>query len=187
MNTQQYPSSGAPPALPGRKFAVRKLLAAAAVTSIAVTGAVTGGMAASASPVTSQAVRGTEYIQVMSTSTADGPAVAIARGVFTAAGQAHFGETRIGTVVFPGGTITLSHRVGRETPQVDPRTCLDIISQSGTYQIVGGTGRYTGIGGHGTYQLSLEFISARSHGQCTSGRPPVAQQELLRLSGPVQL
>ena len=52
---------------------------------------------------------------------------------------------------------------------------------------MGGTGRYAGISGHGTYQLSLEFISAQSHGQCTSGRPPVAQQELLRLSGPVRL
>jgi hypothetical protein len=187
MNTQQHPDGGAPPATPsGRKFAIRKLLTAAAVTGVAVTGAVAGGVAASASQATGTA-GGTEYIQVMSTSTAGGPAVAIARGVFTAAGQAHFGQARIGTIVFPGGTITLSHRVGRETPQLNPRTCLNLIGQSGTYQIVGGTGRYAGISGHGTYQLSLEFISAREHGQCSSSRPPVAQQELLRLAGPVRL
>jgi len=165
----------------------RLLLAAAAVTSVAVIGTVTGGTAASASPDTPQAVSGTEYIQVMSVSAAPGPASAIARGVFTAAGEAHLGAGKNGTIVFPGGTIALSHQAGRQANQVDPRTCLTVISQSGTYQIVGSTGRYAGIRGHGTYQLSLEFISARLHGQCSSARPPVAQQELLRLSGPVRL
>jgi len=164
----------------------RSLLAAVAVTSIAVIGAVTGGSAASASPGSPRAVSGTEYVQVMSTSTAGGPASVIARGVFTAAGEAHIGAGRVGTFAFPGGTITLSHRSGRQAPQVDPRTCLTVISQSGTYQITGGTGRYAGISGYGTYQLSLEFIFARSQGQCASGRPPVAQQQLLRLTGPVR-
>jgi hypothetical protein len=165
----------------------RLRLTAAAITSIAVIGAVTGGTAASAAPRTPSAVEGTEYVQIMSASTTGGPAGAIARGVFTAAGQANVGSGKVGTLVFPGGTITLNHRVGHQAGQVDPRTCLNLISQSGTYQITGGTGRYAGISGHGTYQLSLEFISARAHGQCTSGGPPVAQQELLRLSGPVRL
>ena len=49
-----------------------------------------------------------------------------------------------------------------------------------------GTGRYAGISGHGTYQLSLEIVAARVHGACSSAKPPVAQQELLRLAGPVQ-
>jgi hypothetical protein len=164
-----------------------RLLAAAAITSVAMMGAVTGGTAASASPGTPQAASGIEYIQAMSVSTTPGPASAIARGVFTAAGEAHLGTGKNGTIVFPGGTIALSHRAGRQAAQVDPRTCLTVISQSGTYQIAGGTGRYAGISGHGTYQLSLEFISARVHGQCSSSRPPVAQQELLHLSGPVRL
>jgi hypothetical protein len=165
---------------------MRKLLAAAAVTVIAVTGAA-GASAASAAPGTHQPPYGTEYVQIMSTATTGGPASAIARGVFTAAGHTDLSSAKNGTLVFPGGTITLSHRANRGTSQSDPRTCLNLVSQAGSYQIVGGTGRYAGIRGHGTYQLSLEFISARSHGQCTSGRPPVAQQELLRLSGPVQL
>ena len=50
-----------------------------------------------------------------------------------------------------------------------------------------GTGRYAGISGHGTYQLSLEIVAARTHGGCSSAQPPVAQQELLRLAGPVRL
>jgi hypothetical protein len=165
---------------------MRKLLAAAAVTVIAVTGAA-GASAASAALGTHQPPSGTEYVQIMSTATTGGPASAIARGVFTATGHADLSSAKNGTLVFPGGAITLSHRASRGTSQVDPRTCLNLVSQAGSYQIVGGTGRYAGIRGHGTYQLSLEFISSRSHGQCTSGRPPVAQQELLRLSGPVQL
>ncbi len=49
-----------------------------------------------------------------------------------------------------------------------------------------GTGRYAGISGHGTYQLSLEIVAARANGRCSSARPPLGQQELLRLSGPVR-
>jgi hypothetical protein len=164
---------------------MRKLLAAAGITVIAVTGTAAAS-AASAAPGTDQPPHGTEYVQIMSTGTTGGPASAIARGAFTAAGQADLGSAKIGALVFPGGTITLSHTASRGTSQFDPRTCLNLISQAGRYQIVGGTGRYAGIRGQGTYQLSLEFISARSHGQCNSGRSPVARQELLRLSGPVQ-
>jgi hypothetical protein len=163
-----------------------RLLLAAATTTVAVTGAVTGVTAASASPGSHQAASGTEYVQIVSASTTPGPASAIARGVFTAAGQARLGDARIGTIVFPGGTIVLSHHADRGTSQFDPRTCLSVISQAGTYRIAGGTGRYAGISGHGTYQLSLEIVAARAHGDCSSAKPPVAQQELLRLSGPVR-
>jgi hypothetical protein len=166
---------------------MRKLLATAAAAVITVTGATAGASAASAAAGTHHHSHGTEHIQVMSTATAGGPASAIARGVFTAAGRADLGSAKIGTLVFPGGTITLSHRASRRTSQVDPRTCLNLLGQDGSYEITGGTGRYAGIRGHGTYQLSLEFVSARSHRQCTAGSPPVAQQELLQLSGPVRL
>jgi hypothetical protein len=80
-----------------------------------------------------------------------------------------------------------SRSASADTAEVDPRTCLDVISQPGTYQITAGTGRYAGISGDGTYQLSLIFVAGRSHGQCSSAKPPVARQELLRLSGPVRL
>ncbi len=158
------------------------LLAAATAATIAVTG-VTG---ASASPGTHQNASGTEYVQIMSASTTPGPASAIARGVFAAAGQAYLGDARLGKIVFPGGTIMLSHQAGHGSSQFDPRTCLSVISQPGTYRIVGGIGKYAGISGHGKYQLSLEIVAARSHGDCSSSQPPVAQQELLRLSGPLR-
>jgi len=62
-----------------------------------------------------------------------------------------------------------------------------MITQPGTYQITGGTGRYAGISGDGTYQLNLIFVAGRSHGQCSPAKPPMARQELLRLSGPLRL
>jgi hypothetical protein len=163
-----------------RKY--HKLLLAATATTIAT---VSGVTAASASPAAPRAASGTEYVQIMSTSAA-GPASAIARGVFTAAGQARLGDARVGTIVFPGGTVVLSHRPGKGSSRFYPGACLSLISQSGTYQIVRGTGRYAGISGHGTYQLSLEIVAARVHGACSSAKPPVAQQELLLLAGPVR-
>jgi hypothetical protein len=160
-----------------------KLVLAAAAAAVA---AVTGVTAASASPAAGPATSGTEYIQVMSTS-ATGAFSAIARGAFTAGGQARLGDARVGTIAFGDGTIVLSHRPGRSSSRFYPGGCLSLISQSGSYQIVRGTGRFAGIGGHGTYQLSLEIVGARVHGQCSSARPPLAQQELLRLAGPVRL
>jgi hypothetical protein len=165
-----------------RKY--RKLLLAAAATTVAAV-TVTGVAAASASPVTGQAVSGIEYVQIMSTS-ATGPASAIARGVFAAGGQARLGDASGGTIAFPGGTIVLSHRPTKSSSHFYPGGCLSLISQSGSYRIVRGTGRYTGISGHGTYQLSLEIVAARVHGACSSAKPPVAQQELLLLGGPVR-
>ena len=156
-------------------------LTLAAIATAGVTA--TGVTVASAAPA---AASGTEYIQVMSASVTPAPASAIARGVFTAAGQARLGDTRGGTITFPGGTLVLSHRQAHGSSRFYPASCLSVISQSGSYRIVRGTGRYAMISGHGTYQLSLEVVGAHVNGSCSSARPPLAQQELLRLSGPVR-
>jgi hypothetical protein len=161
----------------------KTLLAAAAAAAIATTGVT----AASASPRSQPAVSGTEHVQIMSTSTTSKTASAIAYGAFTAAGTAKLGSARAGTIAFPGGTIKLSHHAGKGTMHFSPKTCLATISQPGTYKITGGTGKYAGITGHGTYQLSFTFIASRTAGKCSTAVPPIAQQELLRLSGPVHL
>jgi hypothetical protein len=168
------------------KHHTRRLTAVAAAAATA-TIAVAGINAASAAPRTHLAVAGTENVQVMSTSTTSSTASAIAYGVFTGSGTAQLGSARVGTLVFPGGAISLSHHPGKGTTHLDPQTCLTIISQPGTYKIVGGTGAYAQITGHGTYQLSFLFIGARTGGKCSTTKPPAAQQELLRLSGPVHL
>ena len=51
----------------------------------------------------------------------------------------------------------------------------------------GGTRAYAHITGRGSYRLSLTFIAARVHGKCSTARAPVAEQELLELSGPVRV
>jgi hypothetical protein len=157
---------------------------ALAVTAAAVT-ATAGIAAASAAPTASHTASGTEHIQVMSASTGSGPASVIARGVFTAAGQVRLGDAKVVTIRFPGGTVVLSHKQAHGAQHFSPASCLSLVSQSGSYRITRGTGRYAGISGHGTYRLSLEIVGARAHGQCSSGRP-LAQQELLQLSGPVR-
>lgn len=166
---------------------MRKLVLAAVAAAVAVSSGVTAGVtAASAVPTASHATSGTEYIQVMSASVAPGPASVIARGVFAAAGQVQLGAARVDTIAFPGGTIVLSHRPARSSSRFYPGGCLSVIGQSGSYRVVRGTGRYAGISGHGTYRLGLEIVAARVGGRCSSARPPLGQQELLRLSGPVR-
>jgi len=159
-------------------------LAAAAI--VATAGVTAGAGTASAAPTAKPATSGTEYIQVMSVSTAPGPASVIARGVFVAAGQTRLSDAKSTTITFPGGTVVLNHRPAKNSSRFNPAGCLSVISQSGSYRIVRGTGRYAGISGHGTYQLSLEIVAARVGGRCSSARPPLAQQELLRLSGPAR-
>ena len=81
----------------------------------------------------------------------------------------------------------LQHLAGRAVLEHAPLGAgLSVVSQSGSYRIVRGTGQYAGISGHGTYQLSLEIVAARTSGRCSSARPPLGQQELLQLSGPVR-
>ena len=161
------------------------LALAAAAAAITATAGVT---AASAAPAATHAASGTEYIQVMSTATgSSGPASAIARGVFTAAGQTQLGNAKVSTIRFPGGTIVLSHRQAHGSERFSPASCLSLVSQSGSYRIVRGTGRYAGISGHGTYQLSILAIGARSGGKCSQSKPPVTFQQIIKAQGPVSL
>jgi hypothetical protein len=164
----------------------RGLLATAGAAAIAGTIALTGSAAANAAAAARPTVSGTEHVQIMSTSANPGPASAIGYGAFTAGGTARISSTPAGELLFPGGTIRLRHHAGRATVHFSPVTCLTMISQPGTYAITGGTGRYAGISGHGTYQLSFTFIGARGPGGCAAKGAPVAQQELLRLAGPVR-
>ena len=128
------------------------------------------------------------HIQIMSTSTASSPASALAYGEFHRRRPCRPGrrQDRQGHLPRRHHQAAVAITPATGTTRFNPRTCLAVISQPGTYRIVGGTGRYAGIRGHGRYQLSLMFIAARSKGKCSSAKAPVARQELLRLSGPVR-
>jgi hypothetical protein len=162
----------------------RAAAAAAAAASVLALIAASSGNASATSG--GAARTGTEHVQVMTTSPT-APAAAIASGLFTGAGRAELGSAPVGKFVFPGGTISVVHKPGRTSQHVSVSTCLNSITQTGTYRIRGGTGKYAHISGHGTYRLSLLFIAARAGGHCAQSKPPTAYQELLELSGPARL
>jgi hypothetical protein len=149
----------------------------------AVSLAVAGFTAASAS---STGVSGTEFFQLMSTSATSTTASVIVHGVFTDYGVDHTGNT-VDTIVLQKGSFQVAHSAGTGPQSFDPKTCLAIIDQHGTYKISHGTGKYRGIQGSGRYHLSLLFIGARVSGKCSQTQPPVAFQEIITASGPVSL
>jgi hypothetical protein len=170
-----------------RNFVMVKILAAAtAATAVALIG-VTSIAAASASARPAIAKSGTERIQVVS-SAAGMPASAIAYGVITGGGTASLGTARLGTLALNGGTITVSHKAGKGgTEHFNPRSCLTLVTQPGTFKVVSGTGRFKNLSGHGTYELTFQMVGVKVKGACSDTKPPVAQQEVLRLAGHVRL
>src|SRR5690348_9830990 len=107
---------------------MRKPVTFILAATAAATAATVGTSAASAAPAASRAASGTEHIQVMSASTGPGAASAIARGVFTAAGQTRLGDSRTSTITFPGGTIVLSHKQAHGSQHFSPASCLSLVS-----------------------------------------------------------
>ncbi len=164
----------------------RAIAAASVVVAAAATGAA-GPTAAGATTAASTAARsGTEHFQLMSTSATSNKASFIARGVFTAGGVDT--ENNTDHVKLPGGGFVITHKVSKGTQHFDPKTCLGVIHQVGTYKLSKGTGRYAGIRGHGKFSLRILLIGARtSAGKCSKNKPPTTFQQLITASGPVTL
>ena len=162
-----------------------RLLGAAGAVVAAGAIAVSGVAAASAAPHTARA-SGTEQFQIMTTSATSSTSSIIARGVFTAGGVDHSGN-KVDTAVFSNGSFKIAHSKGTGSQSFNPKTCLMTISLHGTYTLSGGTGAYAGISGSGKYQLSILGVGARSGGQCSRTKPPVAFQQIIKASGPVKL
>ena len=162
-----------------------RLLAAASTAITAAALAVSGLAAASAA---TPAASGTEHFQMMTTSSSQRtPAPVVATGLFTAGGVDHEGN-KAATFTFPGGSFKVTHSRGHGKQSFNPKTCLFVISQHGTFKVGGGTGKYAGISGHGTYQLSILAVGARTaKGACSQKTPPVAWEQVIKASGPVTL
>jgi hypothetical protein len=162
-----------------------RLIAMVSLAAVTGTVAVSGLTAASASTSGQPSASGIERFQLMTTSeTSNKESIIAIGGVFTAGGTDYQGN-KVDRVVFPHGTFKIRHSAGQGTQNFNPRTCLGVISQHGTYTIGHGTGRYAGISGHGRYQLSIVFVAARSKGKCT--QKTAAYQQLIRARGPVTL
>jgi hypothetical protein len=65
--------------------------------------------------------------------------------------------------------------------------CLLTLNEHGTCALGHGTGTYDGISGHGTYKLSILEIAARSKGNCSMSKKPVAFQTLISAQFPINL
>ena len=173
-------------------FTGRKRAAVVAMTgaaAAAVTGLVLAGPAGASqmAPSGPAVVTGTEHIQIMTTSGTASTASTIVWGPVTAAGVDHMGST-VDTLVLPGGTWRVRHSNGTGPQSFNPKTCLFMANQHGTYTILGGTGRYRGISGHGTYQVSVVGLGAKTRkGACSQTAPPVAQHQVVNASGPIKL
>jgi len=159
-----------------------RLLGAAAVLVAAASLPVTGLTAASAH---TSAVSGTEHFQSMAASATATPVV-IAHGVFTDHGVNHPGA-KVDTFVLQKGRFQVAHKVTSTIHHFNPKTCLDQLLLRGTYTLGHGTGKYAGISGSGTLVFSLLAILPRVSGKCSTTKPPVALQLIIKASGPVSL
>jgi hypothetical protein len=165
----------------------RNKIAAIAGTVVAAGAVVLSGLTAASA--TSAPVP-TEHLQLDSVSATSNRAPVIATGVFTASGVDHQGSGNIDKVVFPGGTFKINHTNGAGPFHFSPKTCVFSGTIHGTYKIYGGTGRYAGISGHGKYVADVLGIGPRTaNGKCNPNQnaAPVAQQEIIRASGPLTL
>ncbi|MFL6099745.1 MAG: hypothetical protein ACJ71T_07310 [Actinomycetales bacterium] len=81
--------------------------------------------------------------------------------------------------VFPKGELQVNHHATSHHESFDPRTCLDRVSERGTYRVVAGTGRYRHATGHGTYRLTGYFAG------CTDGDPNNFFTQTIQASGPL--
>jgi hypothetical protein len=164
-------------ALTGAATAATMLTGAAAASAA-------GGHPASPRP----AVTRTEQFQLMTTATTSGKASIIAFGsVFTAGGAGHAGF-RVDKALFPDGTFKIRRTPTNGLSRISGRSCLDTTTEHGTYTLGDGTGKYAGITGHGKYRLVMLAVLARnSHGRCTQGIPPVANQQIIKAQGPASL
>lgn len=160
----------------------KRLLGAAGALVAAASLAVTGLTAVSANP---SAVPGTEHFQVMVTPAGATPEV-IAHGVFTDYGVVHPGA-RVDTFVLQQGSFRFAHNVTSTIHHFNPVTCLDQLSQTGTYTVSHGTGKYTGISGSGSFRFNVLAIGPRASGKCSTTAPAVALQLIINASGPVSL
>jgi hypothetical protein len=161
----------------------KRLLGAAGAVVAAASLAVMGITAASAG---SSSVSGTENFQLMTTSATATTIPIIAYGVFTAAGVNHTGNL-VDTVVFSNGSFKINHSKVAVKQKFNRKTCLLQVSGTGKVTLFGGTGAYKGISGTPVATLRILAIATRSAGKCSTTKPPVAFQQLIKASGTVTL
>ncbi|TVZ02996.1 hypothetical protein EAS64_21265 [Trebonia kvetii] len=162
--------------------------AAAAVVGLAVPA---GAAQVTARPA---AVSGTQHFQMMNTSTSqttiNNPL--LAWGVITSAGVDHQNANGTDTFHLSGGTFLVKHttKKGTQDQSFNPKTCLFMYSEKGTFKLGSGSGKYKGISGSGTYALSVIGIGPKlKNGTCNPSQTARAlgQQQEIQAVGKIKL
>jgi hypothetical protein len=156
-----------------------KRLIAVAATAAAM--ALTAASAASASAATCRS--GTEVITGSTTNLAIVLAnVSVlpvrAHGVVNTTGTIALSGPSTGTSSFDfrAGELTVRHTQtsGGSQPVLNPRTCVDGLTQGGVYTVLGGTGRFHDATGHGRYRLTIAVRAPRlKNGHCNTSQSAV--------------
>jgi len=150
--------------------------------SIAVLGAVTLsilGLAASASAASGS--RNQHFVALQTSTAQNATAIVIASGPVHARGTDIQVTPNRDKFVFPKGTLTVLHKAGHSTDAFDPATCYGTHTETGTYQITGGTDAYKGAHGHGTYAVKVSFVG------CSQTKPPDVFSLEIDAFGPLAL
>lgn len=157
-------------------------LIGAAATAIVISGA---GIAAASTHAPATA---TEHFQEIVASPTATKANVIVYGAFTAAGIDQENGNNTDTFKFPGGSFLVTPKFTVKSEHLDKATCLLSQTLQVTYTISQGTGSYAGISGSGRGTLTdLEITARNSHGACSTGKTPLAQQVIGHGQGPVTL
>jgi hypothetical protein len=147
---------------------------AAITTAAAVAVAVFPLSAGASAPAAKAAPSAVNYVVEFTQFT--GPGTIRFGGAIHAVGK--IGGVKYTTVTLPGGTFDLSHsHVGKPTDTVNPTTCVEIYSASGTSVFSKGTGRYAGITGHATYLDHGVYHDAKVDGKCSFTVAPKTYDE----------
>jgi hypothetical protein len=152
---------------------IKYLLAALAAVA-AATGLVASTSASAAVP--------TEHIiGLQNNPSTNGFAVVIGNGPIHAHGKDVVVNGHVDRFVFPAGSIRIRHVNGKAHQHFDAVTCYGVFTQSGTYQVTGGTGAYAGAHGHGSFTVrGVQF-------GCSKTKPPKIFQLTLHASGPLSI
>ncbi len=116
------------------------------ILGLFVTGALVMSGAATAS-----ASSGTEHFALTQTAVS-GPETVVAIGPLTATGRASFLSNTKDLYSFKQGAIIVIHHVTKDSQHYNPKTCVYVEHQQGSYTVRGHSGAYAHARGSGTYR-----------------------------------
>jgi hypothetical protein len=109
----------------------------------------------------------------------DGPQVIVANGPIHASGVDVAVNNNRDRFEFPKGNVRIWHQAKTDHQSYDKKTCLTRFSETGVYEVLGGSGAYRGATGHGTYVLRGVGVG------CSSNGPPTVFQLRIVAQGPI--